>query len=107
MSSSSIITILCSILRSNPMIAFLSVGNLSIYVAIVLLANLTNARLYLLVALCVLLSYILDIVEFQDTASKSGWPLQNKKKMVCVVTEMLCFSLAAVAIWRKFLSLWE
>lgn len=69
--------------------------------------NLTNARVYLFAALCVLLSYILDIVELQHTASESGWPLQSKKKIVCVITETLCFSLAAVAIWRKFLSLWE
>lgn len=73
----------------------------------ILLANLTNARVYLLVSLCVLLSYVLDIVELQHTASKFGWPLQSKKEMGCIVTETLCFSLAAVAIWRKVLSLWE
>ena len=63
------------------MISISSVANMSFYVGIVLLANLTNARLYLVVALRVLLNYVLDIVKLQHTTSESGWPLQSKKKM--------------------------
>lgn len=62
------------------MISISSVANMSFYVGIVLLANLTNARLYLVVALRVL-NYVLDIVKLQHTTPESGWPLQSKKKM--------------------------
>lgn len=90
------------------MVASSSVGDMLIHVTIVLLsAVFTNSRIYLVVASCPLLSYALDIIDIQHTASESGWPLQDKKKMVCVVTETLCFSLAVVVVWRKLLSLWE
>lgn len=89
-------------LPSNRDLALSTSSDVVLASAIVwIFARLLHPRPALIVALWVLMTYALDLVDVYDGAKEFGWATAHKKLVVCTAIQTFSFSFAVWVIFRR------